>query len=56
MADSDCDEDDWESVWIEGRFDLDMGDRGDDLIKGDYNMMIIIVMTIAKIIHRAMFQ
>ena len=32
MANSDCDEDDWESVWTEGRFDLGMDDGGDDLI------------------------
>ena len=35
VADSDWDEDDWESVQIERRFNLGKEDGGDDLIKGD---------------------
>ena len=35
MADIDWDEDDWESVWTEGRFDLNKGDGCDDLINDD---------------------
>ena len=36
-ADSDWDEDDWESVWAERRFDLGKEDGGGDLIKDDYD-------------------
>ena len=35
VADSDWDEDDWESVQIERRFNLGKEDGGGDLIKGD---------------------
>ena len=35
VADSDWDEDDWESVWIERRFDLGMEGGGGDLINDD---------------------
>ena len=35
VADSDWDEDDWESGWAERRFDLGKEDGGGDLIKDD---------------------
>ena len=35
MASSDWDEDDWESVWIEGRFNLGKEGGGGDMINDD---------------------
>ena len=35
VAESDWDEDDWEGVWIERRFDLGTEDGGGDLIHDD---------------------
>lgn len=35
VADSDCDEDDWESIWTEGMFRLGKETEGDPLIN-DY--------------------
>ena len=35
VADSDWNEDDWESVWTEKRFDLGKEDGGDNLINDD---------------------
>ena len=37
VADSDWDEDDWESCWDEKRFDLGKEDGGGDLIKDDWD-------------------
>ena len=35
VADSYWDEDDWESIWAEGRLDLDKEDRGGDMTNDD---------------------
>lgn len=44
MAGSDCDEDDWERVRTDGRFDLAKEDGEDDLINDDcdkYSMSLM---------------
>lgn len=46
MPDSDCDEDDWENVSAEGRFNTVEKDEGEDLSNEDGdNMSFIILMT-----------